>query len=224
MRNRAVIVDQIDYWIRRHAIRASCGTHPAQNKSKLDPARDRLVGLSAIGQSLKDHYDALAPPIPPHLAALVEQLKPRGTRGSLSVVATVDEWNRNTPAVHPRGRSAKLPGRPLRVIERPLAEQARNRDHDSRDECEQARKQHKVSQEHTHSRASPSSPLCGLMLASQSSSGNEIKKHLFWSVTCTLRRSASIRQITSWLVVLFFIDREGTRDSRRRCHCGPSRS
>ena len=75
MRNRAAIADQIDYWIRRHAIRASCGTHPAQNKSKLNPARDRLVGLSAIGQSLKDHYDALAPPIPPHLAALVEQLK-----------------------------------------------------------------------------------------------------------------------------------------------------
>ena len=75
MRNRAVIADQIDYWIRRHSIRASCGTHPAQNKSKLNPARDRLVGLSAIGQCLKDHYDALTPPIPPHLAALVEQLK-----------------------------------------------------------------------------------------------------------------------------------------------------
>src|SRR5215468_4490656 len=75
MRNRAAIADQIDYWIRRHAIRASCGTHPAQNKSRLNPARDRLVGLSAIGQCLKDHYDALAPPIPPHLVALVEQLK-----------------------------------------------------------------------------------------------------------------------------------------------------
>jgi hypothetical protein len=82
MRNRAA--DQIDYWIRRHAIQASCGTHPAQNKSKLNP-RDRLVGLSAIGQSLKDHYDALAPPIPPHLAALVEQLKTQeqGASGNL---------------------------------------------------------------------------------------------------------------------------------------------
>jgi hypothetical protein len=49
------------------------------------------------------------------------------------------------------------------------------------------------------------------MLASQSSAGNGIKKHLFWSVTCTLRRSASIRQITSWLVVLFFIDRGNAR-------------
>ena len=75
MRNRAAIANQIDYWIRRHAIRASCGTHPAQNKSKLNSARDRLVGLSAIGQCLKDQYDALASPMPRHLAALVEQLE-----------------------------------------------------------------------------------------------------------------------------------------------------
>jgi hypothetical protein len=67
MRNPAAIADQIDYWIRRRAIQVSCGTHPAQNKSG-------LVRLS-IGQSLKDHYDALAPPMPPHLVALVEQLK-----------------------------------------------------------------------------------------------------------------------------------------------------
>jgi hypothetical protein len=65
MRNPAAIADQIDYRIRRRAIQVSCGTHPAQNKS-------RLVGLSAIGQSLKD---PLAPPMPPHLMALVEQLK-----------------------------------------------------------------------------------------------------------------------------------------------------
>ena len=68
MRDFAAIADQIDYWIRRRAMQVSCGTHPAQNKS-------RLVGLSAIGQSLKDHYDALAPPMPPHLVAFVEQLK-----------------------------------------------------------------------------------------------------------------------------------------------------
>jgi hypothetical protein len=30
--------------------------HPAQNKTKLNPGRDKLVGLSAIGQSLKDHH------------------------------------------------------------------------------------------------------------------------------------------------------------------------
>ena len=63
--------ERIDYWIRRHAIRV----HPAQTKSNCNSARDRLVGLSAIGQCLKDQYDALAAPVPPHLAALIEQLK-----------------------------------------------------------------------------------------------------------------------------------------------------
>src|SRR5262245_34416037 len=41
-----------------------------------------------------------------------------------------------------------------------LAEEARNRDHDSSNECEQARKQH-VTQEHMHTRASPSLPCAG---------------------------------------------------------------
>jgi hypothetical protein len=49
--------------------------HPAQNK--LDPTRDRRIALSAIGQCLKDQYDALATPTPPHLAALVKQLETR---------------------------------------------------------------------------------------------------------------------------------------------------
>jgi len=35
----------------------------------------RGVWLSAIGDSLKAQYDALATPIPPHIAALVEQLE-----------------------------------------------------------------------------------------------------------------------------------------------------
>jgi hypothetical protein len=37
--------------------------------------RERRVGMSAIGQCLKEQYDALATPIPPHLAALVRQLE-----------------------------------------------------------------------------------------------------------------------------------------------------
>jgi hypothetical protein len=37
--------------------------------------RDRGVWLLAIGDSLKAQYDALANPIPPHIAALVEQLE-----------------------------------------------------------------------------------------------------------------------------------------------------
>jgi hypothetical protein len=65
--------DRIDYWIRRHVIQYCQGTHPS--RSKLSPARDRRVGMSAIGQNLKEQYDALATPIPLHLAALVSQLE-----------------------------------------------------------------------------------------------------------------------------------------------------
>jgi hypothetical protein len=73
MRDLATAADRIDYWIRRHVIQYCHGTHPSQ--SKLSPARDRRVGLLAIGQCLKDQYEALATPIPPHLAALVKQLE-----------------------------------------------------------------------------------------------------------------------------------------------------
>ena len=66
--------DRIDCWIRRHVIVSCYGTH-SPSQSKLNPARDRRVGLSAIGQCLKDQYDALATPIPPHLASLVKQLE-----------------------------------------------------------------------------------------------------------------------------------------------------
>jgi hypothetical protein len=65
--------DRIDYWIRRHVIQYCYGTHPS--RSKLNPARDRSVSLSAIGQCLKDQYDAIAAPISPRLAALVKQLE-----------------------------------------------------------------------------------------------------------------------------------------------------
>jgi hypothetical protein len=53
--------------------------------------------MLAVGKSLKDQYDALAPRMPPHLVALVEQIKNAKAEliGSLSVVATGDEWNRN---------------------------------------------------------------------------------------------------------------------------------
>jgi hypothetical protein len=61
--------DRIDYWIRRDVFQ-----HPL-SQSRLNPARDRRVGLSAIGQCLKGQYDAAATQIPPHLAALVKQLK-----------------------------------------------------------------------------------------------------------------------------------------------------
>ena len=69
----AQTADQIDYWIRRRVIQPCHQTR--LSRSKLRPTRDRSVWLSAIGQCLKYQYDALATPIPPHIAALVKQLE-----------------------------------------------------------------------------------------------------------------------------------------------------
>jgi hypothetical protein len=71
----AQTADRIDYWVRRHLIQYCYGTHPSQRQTKVNSVRDRRVGLLAIGQCLKDQYDALATPIPRHLAALVNQLE-----------------------------------------------------------------------------------------------------------------------------------------------------
>jgi hypothetical protein len=73
MRDLAVAADRIDNWIRRRVIVSCWGTHPSQ--SKLNSTRHTRLGLSAIGQCLKDQYDSLATPIPPHLAALLKQLE-----------------------------------------------------------------------------------------------------------------------------------------------------
>jgi hypothetical protein len=66
----ATAADRIDYWIRRHIV-------PCVTPSNANPAPDLHVGLSAIGRSLRDQYDALAAPMPPYLAALVKQLEAR---------------------------------------------------------------------------------------------------------------------------------------------------
>ena len=80
--------DRIDYWIRRcvHATDFSpadlCPAPHANRRSrangvpqgKLIPAPDRSVWLS-IGNYLRVQYDAVAAPVPPHIAALVEQLE-----------------------------------------------------------------------------------------------------------------------------------------------------
>jgi hypothetical protein len=55
--------DRIDRWISQHVIPYCHGTYPSQ--SIWNPARNRRVGLLAIGQCLKDQYDALATPNPP---------------------------------------------------------------------------------------------------------------------------------------------------------------
>jgi hypothetical protein len=71
----AQTADRIDYSIRRHLIQYCYGTHPSQSQTKFNSARDRRVGLLAIGQCLKDQYDALATTMPRHLAELVKQLE-----------------------------------------------------------------------------------------------------------------------------------------------------
>jgi hypothetical protein len=71
----AQTADRIDYWIRRHVIQYCYGTHPLSKPRQVNSARDRRVGLLAIGQCLKDQYDALATPMPRHLAVLVKQLE-----------------------------------------------------------------------------------------------------------------------------------------------------
>ena len=60
-----------DCWIPPHIIQYCYGTHPSQ----LLPRGGRRIGMLAIGKCLKDQHDALAAPVPPHLAALVEQLE-----------------------------------------------------------------------------------------------------------------------------------------------------
>ena len=64
----AARADRVDYWIRRHVV--PCPTHV-----KVNPALQRRVALTAVGQCLKEQYDAAKTPVPAHLAALVEQLK-----------------------------------------------------------------------------------------------------------------------------------------------------
>jgi hypothetical protein len=75
MATTAQTADSIDYWVRRHLFHYCCGAHPCQSEGKRKPPWDRRVMLSAIGQRLKDEYDALATPVSPQLAALVKQLE-----------------------------------------------------------------------------------------------------------------------------------------------------
>jgi len=88
--------DRIDYWIRRrvHATDlAPSRPWPAQDRphrSKVFPASDRTVWLS-IGNCLRAQYDALARPMPPHIAALVEQLE-TGNRSRATMYAQGSHW------------------------------------------------------------------------------------------------------------------------------------
>jgi hypothetical protein len=68
-------IDRIDCWIRRRTTHLFCGTDLSQRGSKFSAGRHRQTGLSAIGRTLWDQYDALATPVPSHLLALVKQLE-----------------------------------------------------------------------------------------------------------------------------------------------------
>jgi hypothetical protein len=54
-----------------HTADQSLVNRPSRNRAAF--AGDRSVWLS-LGECLRAHYDALAPPVPPRIAALVEQL------------------------------------------------------------------------------------------------------------------------------------------------------
>src|SRR5215469_18379693 len=96
--------NRIDYWIRRrvHATDlAPSNLWPAQDRphrsrvsgaphSKLFPVIDRSIWLS-IGNCLSAQYDALAPPMPPHIAALVEQLE-TGNRSRATMYVEKPHW------------------------------------------------------------------------------------------------------------------------------------
>jgi hypothetical protein len=47
----AQTADRIDYWIRRHVIQYCYGTHPLSKPHQVNSARDRRVGLLAIGNA-----------------------------------------------------------------------------------------------------------------------------------------------------------------------------
>src|SRR5262245_61308403 len=89
--------DRIDHWIRQHVVPYGHGTYSSQ--SMWNPARNRRVGLLAIGQCLKDQYDALATPIPPHLAALVKQLETQ-ERARHAIPQPLVGHRRATPSRH----------------------------------------------------------------------------------------------------------------------------
>jgi hypothetical protein len=70
---------------RPHRSRASGAPH-----GEVFPASDRSIWLS-IGNCLRAQYDALAPPMPPHIAALVEQLE-SGNRSRATMYVQGPHW------------------------------------------------------------------------------------------------------------------------------------
>jgi hypothetical protein len=87
--------DRIDYWIRRPVHAAEPAPLPAQDR----PHRPRVSGAPSdrsvwlsIGDCLRAQYDALAPPMPPHIAALVEQLETGKSRYRATMYVQRPHW------------------------------------------------------------------------------------------------------------------------------------
>lgn len=68
--------DRIDDWIPQPILQYCYGTHHSQ----FLPRGGRRIGMLAIGKTLRDRYDAVAAPVPPQLASLVERLKTESYR------------------------------------------------------------------------------------------------------------------------------------------------
>src|SRR5215470_15183584 len=90
--------NRIDYWIRRrvHATDlAPSNLWPAQDRphrSRVSSApHSKLFVWLSIGNCLRAQYDALAPPMPPHIAALVEQLE-TGNRWRATMYVQKPHW------------------------------------------------------------------------------------------------------------------------------------
>ena len=119
MHQVATAADRIDYWIRRRIV--ACALPGNAN-----PASDRYVGLTAaIGQSLRDQYDALAAPAASRLTGQAtsgprrdaKQLTPLSLKphfggaflpGAVHLRNRRDRESKKSPGAAPRGFSDQM--------------------------------------------------------------------------------------------------------------------
>jgi hypothetical protein len=82
MGNLAARADRVDYRTHRYVV--PCPTHVTIN-----PALLRRAGLTAVGQCLREQYDAAMTPVPAYLSALVDQLKIDAHMRRASIITAV---------------------------------------------------------------------------------------------------------------------------------------
>jgi len=69
MRHVTTAADRIDYLIRQRVVPCAIPTNANLSRAKYADL------TTAIGRTLNDQYEALAAPVPPHLAAVVKRLE-----------------------------------------------------------------------------------------------------------------------------------------------------